>query len=425
MANYGIIRMQKFQMSDVQGIQKHNQRQGKSKSNPDIIESKSHLNFDLINDEKIKYEQTIKNKINERVERKTRANSVVLSEFLVTATPEYMQSLSPQQQKKYFTSSLEFIQKQYGTENVLYATVHQDEANPHMHVGIVPITKDNRLSAKDIFNGKQAMIKLQDNFHEHLVEKGFDLQRGESKAETKREHVSVHELKKNTEQELERLQENVKGLVDAVKVSKAVETIEVERSRLFDRSNVRMASDDFERIKTLARASGALKTENEQLTEQVVELKRNYEEMKLSYLRERSSADKLEAENKRLLKDIKVYKKFIDYYKQVLENLKKSAERYLKVELTLIQTYLGQVRMSTAVEKYGVEVLDEKMVNDIVPPDERAAAMRYVDFRKKKIMDQKIAEQEIHEKPVQEIREQTIEPEIKNKNKNNDFEMER
>ncbi|WP_237657285.1 plasmid recombination protein, partial [Bacillus thuringiensis] len=28
--------MQKFQISDVQGIQKHNQRQGKSKSNLDI-----------------------------------------------------------------------------------------------------------------------------------------------------------------------------------------------------------------------------------------------------------------------------------------------------------------------------------------------------------------------------------------------------
>ena len=36
MAQYAIIRMEKFQVSDVQGIQKHNQRQGKSKSNFDI-----------------------------------------------------------------------------------------------------------------------------------------------------------------------------------------------------------------------------------------------------------------------------------------------------------------------------------------------------------------------------------------------------
>ncbi|WP_434780990.1 plasmid recombination protein [Bacillus subtilis] len=28
-----------------------------------------------------------------------------------------------------------------------------DEATPHMHVGIVPITEDGRLSAKDFFNG--------------------------------------------------------------------------------------------------------------------------------------------------------------------------------------------------------------------------------------------------------------------------------
>ena len=36
MASFGIIRVQKFKMTDVQGIQKHNQRQGISKSNLDI-----------------------------------------------------------------------------------------------------------------------------------------------------------------------------------------------------------------------------------------------------------------------------------------------------------------------------------------------------------------------------------------------------
>ena len=38
-----------------------------------------------------------------------------------------------------------------GIENVINATVHMDEATPHMHLGIVPVTEDGRLSAKDIF----------------------------------------------------------------------------------------------------------------------------------------------------------------------------------------------------------------------------------------------------------------------------------
>ncbi|MED2504386.1 plasmid recombination protein, partial [Bacillus thuringiensis] len=47
--------MQKFQISDVQGIQKHNQRQGKSKSNLDIDYSKSEQNYDLLNLQKFRY----------------------------------------------------------------------------------------------------------------------------------------------------------------------------------------------------------------------------------------------------------------------------------------------------------------------------------------------------------------------------------
>ena len=380
-------------MSDVQGIQKHNQRQGKSKTNPDIIESKTHLNFDLINEGKIKYEQTIKNKINERVKRKPRANSVVLSEFLVTATPEYIQNLSPQEQKKYFSSSLEFIQKKYGAENVLYATIHQDEANPHMHVGIVPITNDNRLAAKDLFNGKQVMIKLQDDFHAHIVKSGFDLQRGESKAETKREHISIHELKKSTEEELERLQEDVKGLVEAVKVSESVESIPVEKGGLFDRRSVRMASEDFDRIKTLAKASEGLKTENKGLRERVDYLEARLKETGRSHRVELERADQLKAENQRLLKENQVYKRLTDYYKKVLQEVKNLAERHLNVELTKIQTFLGQVRMLTAVKVYGKEMLDEKMVKKIVPPDEQEGAMRYVEFQKEKNMNQKMEKQ--------------------------------
>ena len=111
MSSFGIIRVQKFKMTDVQGIQKHNQRQGISKSNLDIDYEKSDENYDLLNDEKLKYESEIKQQISERVKRKTRANSVVLSEFLVTASPEFMNTLSDEEQKKYFEKSLSFLQE--------------------------------------------------------------------------------------------------------------------------------------------------------------------------------------------------------------------------------------------------------------------------------------------------------------------------
>lgn len=210
MAQFAIIRMQKFQVSDVQGIQKHNQRQGISKSNPDIDYEKSHENYDFLNDQNLKYESEIKDKIAEQVKRKPRANSVVLSEFLVTASPEYMNSLSAEEQKKYFEKSLEFIQERYGQKNTLYAVVHQDEATPHMHVGVIPITEDNRLSAKDIFN-KQELRELQEEFPKHLQEHDFEIVRGEQGSEKKHLSSQEYKEKQDLEKEIQLLDKKIDG----------------------------------------------------------------------------------------------------------------------------------------------------------------------------------------------------------------------
>ena len=217
MNKFAIIHMQKFQISDVQGIQKHNQRQGKSKSNLDIDYSKSEQNYDLLNHQKIRYESTIKQKISERVKRKPRANSVVLSEFVVTASPDYMHLLSSEEQKHYFESSLEFIQKRYGKQNTLYAMVHMDEASPHMHIGVMPITEDNRLSAKDMFTRKE-LISLQQDFPMEMREKGFDVERGEG---SERKHLAPQAFKEKQDLQIEIEQlSNVKKHLE----TKAVET---------------------------------------------------------------------------------------------------------------------------------------------------------------------------------------------------------
>jgi len=208
MAQFAIIRMQKFQVSDVQGIQKHNQRQGTSKSNPDIDYSKTEQNYDLLNDQNLKYESEIKEKIAEQVKRKPRANSVVLSEFMVTASPEYMNSLSAEEQKTYFEKSLEFIQERYGPKNTLYAVIHHDEATPHMHVGVIPITEDNRLSAKDIFN-KQELRELQEEFPKHLQKHDFEIVRGEKGSEKKHLSSQEYKEKQDLEKEIQLLEKNI------------------------------------------------------------------------------------------------------------------------------------------------------------------------------------------------------------------------
>src|SRR5699024_11388990 len=62
---------------------------------------------------------------------------------------------SPEDTKQFFEYAKEFLEQEYGKDNLLYATVHMDEKTPHMHYGVVPITDDGRLSAKEVVGNKK------------------------------------------------------------------------------------------------------------------------------------------------------------------------------------------------------------------------------------------------------------------------------
>lgn len=240
MAQYAIIRMQKFNMSAVQGIQKHNQRQGKSNSNKDVDYERSHLNYDLINDRKLQYERIIKDEIAERVARKPRANSVVLSEFLVTASPEYMQSLTEDEQKRYFEKSLDFIRERYGERNTLYAVVHQDEANPHMHVGVLPITEDGRLSAKDIYT-RTELKNLQNDFPAEMQRHGFEVERGKEGSKEKHLSPNAYKEKQDLEKDIQRLESELSVKKNELKAwnEKVPDEVEVSPKRQMKKVEVK------------------------------------------------------------------------------------------------------------------------------------------------------------------------------------------
>lgn len=245
-AKYGIIRMMKFKKTDVQGIQKHNQRQFSNSINKDIDSTRTNLNYDLVNEKKIRYESTINEKIQERVKRKVRANSVVLSEFLVTASPEYMERLEPGEQKRYFETSLDFLKERYGVENTIYANVHMDEKTPHMHVGIIPITEDGRLSAKDIYT-KNELKGLQDAFAKRLQASGFDIDRGEpgdSKNAEKVKNVPINEFKKKKDLEKEIQQLEVIKNENEEKLKKQFDEFQIQREKIKEMKNNALNLDE-------------------------------------------------------------------------------------------------------------------------------------------------------------------------------------
>ncbi|MBD8848473.1 MobV family relaxase [Priestia megaterium] len=273
MAKYGIIRMQKFHKDAILGIQKHNQREGENSKNKDIDLNKTMLNYDFVNEDKIKYHEEIKKMTATRVKRKIRNDAVLVAEFFVSASPEYMHAMSPDEQRKYFEASLDHIAGKYGQQNILYATVHNDESTPHMHVGFVPITEDRRLAAKDYFHGKTKIRRIQDDFHNYMNKRGYDIERGEP---SELQHKSVHEFKKEErqkelnnldqqlifkEKEIQRMDNlrNLKeeGLVD-IRSDQSIEelcrkSVEIEVSKGMLGSKVKVEEADFHCVVDLAK----------------------------------------------------------------------------------------------------------------------------------------------------------------------------
>ena len=192
---YAIMRFKKTASGGIVPAQHHNEREKKAyKSNPDIDLSRIANDYHVI-----KPDKPYKTFINSRIHGagcRTRKDSVLMVETVLTATPEFLNNLPPEKQREFFHHAVLFFEREIGRENIVSAIVHMDEKTPHMHLCFVPLTKDNRLSAKEIIGNREKLCKWQDKYHEHMAEKFPALQRGLSAVETKRKHIPTWMLKK-------------------------------------------------------------------------------------------------------------------------------------------------------------------------------------------------------------------------------------
>jgi hypothetical protein len=193
-----ILRFAKRKAGGVAATERHNERRkSEYKSNPDIDIEASKNNYHLIEAPPATYTKAIKSRIDE-VGCKTRSNSVMMIETLITASSEYLGEMSPERQRYYFTQALDFIAERVGGDNILSAVVHMDETTPHMHLCFVPITADGRLSAKDILGNQRRMSQWQTEFHSHMQQSFPELERGKSAQETGRKHIPLWLYKEAT-----------------------------------------------------------------------------------------------------------------------------------------------------------------------------------------------------------------------------------
>ena len=215
--SYSIIRVARVKSkTNTTGIQKHVQRENKNYENDDIDLEKSYLNYDLVNDSDIDFNQKIDEKIEQNYagKRKIRNDAIKHIDGVITSDEDFFKFKSTEDIKSFFEDSKQFLENEYGKENLLYATVHMDEKTPHMHYGFVPITEDGRLSAKEVIGNKKSLTEFQDRFNQYLNDKGYRLERGESKNKTERKHRQVEQYKSETkyhEKEKQFARQTLKG----------------------------------------------------------------------------------------------------------------------------------------------------------------------------------------------------------------------
>ena len=208
---FAILRFAKYKGPEISNIEAHNERtKEKYASNPDVDTSRSHLNFHLITPQR-KYRTEAEKQIAEAGCR-TRSDSVRVVEVLVTASPEFFKGKKKSEVKAYFQEALDFIQQHQNPRTIISAVVHMDERTPHMHLSFVPLTKDGRLSAKEIVGNKKKLTWWQDEFWKHMVKKYPNLERGESASETGRTHIPPRLFKEAVH--LNRLKEQIMAILN-------------------------------------------------------------------------------------------------------------------------------------------------------------------------------------------------------------------
>lgn len=167
-----------------------------------------------------------------------------------------------------------FMCKKYGEQNVAAFVVHLDEANPHVHCTVLPLTEKNKFSfVKTFMNGintREALSEYMDNLHtEYAEEVGlkYGMERGDSTKETGAVHRTTEEYRRQLWKEAEKKREEIKNNTSTIESQKStIETL----SREIKRSTIRLKAIQT-MIQNLETSKHDLELEIEKLNKDLVQ----------------------------------------------------------------------------------------------------------------------------------------------------------
>lgn len=233
---YGVCRYEKRHKTDVSGIQYENNREKESACTNKTDWSRTKDNVALM------YSDNWHRSINEILARegiKARKDSVVMMDTIYTASPEFFEGKSKDEQIEYFRDCLKWHGEHLG--ETFSAVIHFDEDTPHMHVCSVPIVEKSdgskALSAKILVGNKGKMQETQRSFYADVCrEWGLDEPQHRVSNQELKKHRDSHEYnaQKAAEKAAEARREAEKGAEHVRQYKQAVKQLRTEEGREAD-----------------------------------------------------------------------------------------------------------------------------------------------------------------------------------------------
>jgi hypothetical protein len=158
---------------------------------PNADPAQTWRNMDYVNFERRPYLELANERLAELNIVPRRRDAVRLVELVLTASADGFPRgadgrTADLMDSPWVKDNFKFVEKQFGAKNVVGFMLHQDEITPHLHVLVVPITPDGRLSCRDVFSPAR-LHQLQTDYAEAMAPHG--LTRGIKYSTAKHEDV--------------------------------------------------------------------------------------------------------------------------------------------------------------------------------------------------------------------------------------------
>lgn len=196
--NFAILRTEKLKtFGNIGGSLAHNFR--------DIETPNADADRTIKNSHSLKSSAEVMDAIQLRLPEKRRSDAVLCIEHLITASPTWS-GWGTEKENEFFENSKKWLEKQYGSKNVVAVSIHRDETTPHLIAYVVPLDEaTGKLNAKKWLGGRAKMSQMQSDFADQV--RSLGLERGVEGSKAK--HTKIKEYYAKVNQDEVEIQRNV------------------------------------------------------------------------------------------------------------------------------------------------------------------------------------------------------------------------